>query len=47
MIVGDKEIENGTVSITARGKKKLNDVPLSEFVEMCRNLNRTHAAELL
>ena len=46
IILGDKEVENKTVSITARGNKKLNDVPLADFVNICRNLNETHALEL-
>ena len=46
LILGDKEMENRTVSITARGNKKLNDVPLDEFVAMCRKLNEEHSLEL-
>ena len=46
IILGDKEAENHTVSITARGNKKKNDVPLAEFVSLCQKLNTEHSLEL-
>lgn len=46
VVVGNKEAENKTVAITARGNKKLNDVPLDEFIKMCQNLNKEHSLEL-
>ena len=46
LILGDKEAENRTVSITARGNKKLNDVPLTDFVAMCQKMNAEHSLEL-
>ena len=47
VVLGNKEAETKTVAITARGNKKLNDVPLDEFVKMCQNLNKEHSLELL
>ena len=46
IILGDKEAENRSVSITARGNKKMNDVPLDDFVALCRKLNEEHSLEL-
>ena len=46
IVIGGKEIENRTVSITARGNKKLYDVPVEEFVAMCEKLNDSHSLEL-
>ena len=47
VVLGNKEAENKTVAITARGNKKLNDVPLDEFIKMCQKLNKEHSLELL
>ncbi len=47
VIVGDKEIEDHTVSVTIRGNKKMNGVPLERFVEICRTMNREHSLELI
>ena len=47
VVLGNKEAENKTVAITARGNKKLNDVPLDEFIKMCQKLNAEHSLELL
>jgi histidyl-tRNA synthetase len=46
IVLGDKEVENRSVSITARGNKKMNDVPLADFIAMCRKLNENHSLEL-
>ncbi len=46
LVLGNKEAENKTVSITARGNKKLNDVPLDEFIKMCQKLKNEHSLEL-
>ncbi|MBO4330752.1 MAG: threonine--tRNA ligase [Oscillospiraceae bacterium] len=46
VIIGAKEIENRTVSVTARGNKKMNDVPLDDFIALCRRLNAEHLLEL-
>lgn len=47
VIIGDKEMENKTVSITARGNKKMNDVPVDDFVALCKKLDNEHSLELL
>ncbi len=48
VVVGDKEAEEGTVSITVRGQKQqLHGVPLETLVKMCNNMNDTHSLELL
>ena len=47
VIVGDKEIADRTVSVTIRGNKKMNGVPLERFVEICRLMNREHSLELI
>ena len=48
VVVGDKEVENRTVSITVRGEKKqLHGVPLEKLVEMCCKMNEEHSNELI
>ena len=48
LVLGDKEAENGTVSINMRGSnKQINDVPLSKFIDMCMQLNREHSIDLI
>ena len=45
-MVGDREAEEKTVSVTLRGNKKMNGVPLDRFVEICAAMNRAHTLEL-
>ncbi len=48
IVVGDKEVEERTVSITIRGEKQqLHGVPLEKFYEMCRRMNKEHSKELI
>ena len=48
LVIGDKEAETGTVSVTIRGEKKqLHDIPSDTFVDACRKLNTEHSQELL
>ncbi len=47
LVLGDKEAEEGTVSINIRGNKQLNGVKLETFVEMCRTMNEDHRLELI
>ena len=48
LVLGDKEAENGTVSINMRGSnKQINDVPLNKFIDMCMQLNREHSIDLI
>ena len=46
VIVGDKEMAEGTVSLKIRGGAGANDVPLDVFVETCRELVNTNALTL-
>lgn len=44
LVVGDKEVEAGTVSVTVRGQKvQLHGVPTDKFVEAMKSLNASHA----
>ena len=48
VVVGDKERDEHTVSITIRGEKQqLHGVPLEKFFEMCERMNREHSRELI
>jgi threonyl-tRNA synthetase len=48
VVVGDKEVEERTVSITVRGsKKQLHGVPLERLGEMVRIMNEEHSQELI
>jgi threonyl-tRNA synthetase len=48
VVVGDKEVEERTVSITVRGsKKQLHGVPLARLGEMVRTMNEEHSQELI
>ncbi|MBR6337539.1 MAG: threonine--tRNA ligase [Ruminococcus sp.] len=47
IVLGDAEAENNTVSINIRGNKKLNDVPLDKFVEMCVKMNEEKPLEVI
>ena len=48
LVIGDKEVENGTVSVTVRGQKQqIPDLPLTDFCAMCRKLQVEHLKDLL
>ena len=48
LVVGDKEQQDGTVSVTVRGsKEQLHGVPLESFIAMCKKMNDTRCLELL
>ena len=48
IVVGDKERDERTVSITVRGQKQqLHGVPLEKFYEMCLKMNREHSRDLI
>ncbi len=47
LVLGDKEAAEGTVSINIRGNKKLNDVPIGKFIELCRKMNKTRCLEII
>ena len=47
VVVGDREAEENTVSVTLRGNKKMNGVPMEKFIEICRKMNLEHSLELV
>jgi threonyl-tRNA synthetase len=47
LVLGDKEAAENTVSINIRGNKQLNGVPLDQFLELCKKMNREHSLELV
>jgi threonyl-tRNA synthetase len=48
IVIGDKEVAERTVSINIRGtNKKLNNVPLEKFIEMCKQMNETHCLDVI
>ena len=48
LVIGDKEVENGTVSVTVRGQKEqIHDLSLADFCAMCRKLQMEHLKDLL
>ena len=46
LVLGSKEAEEETVSINIRGNKQLQGVPLSKFIDMCKEMDRKHTLEL-
>ena len=48
LVLGNKEAETGTVSVTIRGAKdQLHGVPVDAFIAMCEKMNREHSLELM
>ncbi|MBQ3668987.1 MAG: threonine--tRNA ligase [Clostridia bacterium] len=47
LVLGDKEAAENTVSVNIRGGKQMNNLPLDKFIEICRQLNKTHSLELV
>ncbi len=48
VVVGDKEAEEGTVSINIRGtNKNLQNIPLDTFIKMCQKMNNEYTLDLL
>ena len=47
LVLGDKEAEEGTVSINIRGNKQANGVPLEKFAQICRKQNTEYTLELI
>jgi len=48
IVLGDKEAEEGTVSINLRGSnRQLNNIPLDTFIDMCLKMNREHSLDLI
>ncbi|MBP3856075.1 MAG: threonine--tRNA ligase [Ruminiclostridium sp.] len=47
IVLGDNEAANNTVSVNIRGNKKLNNVPLDKFIEMCVKMNEEKSLEII
>ncbi|MCR4780723.1 MAG: threonine--tRNA ligase [Ruminiclostridium sp.] len=47
VVVGDNEGANGTVSVNIRGNKKMNNVPLDKFIEICNKMNEEKSLEII
>ena len=48
IVLGDREASEETVSINLRGSnRQIQNVPLSDFVRMCRKMNEEHSLELI
>jgi threonyl-tRNA synthetase len=46
LIIGDREVETGTVSVKIRGGKQAQDVPLDVFISACVKMNKGLDLEL-
>ena len=46
LIVGDKEKDEGTISLRVRTGKQVNDISLDSFIGVCRDMTETHALTL-
>ena len=46
VIVGDKEVENKTVSVRIRTGVQINDIPVDVFVNACVEMNEQRTLEL-
>ncbi len=47
LVLGDREAAENTVSINIRGNKKLNNVPVDKFLEICQKMNKTRCLDLI
>lgn len=46
IIVGDKEMENNTISLRVRTGKQINDISLDSFISQCKNMVENHSLDL-
>ncbi|MGN1043833.1 MAG: threonine--tRNA ligase [Acutalibacteraceae bacterium] len=46
IIVGDKEIENGTVSVRVRTGKQINNISVDSFINECKKMVDNHSLDL-
>jgi threonyl-tRNA synthetase len=46
LILGDRDIENGTVSVRLRTDEDLGAIPLADFINMAKGVNESHALVL-
>ncbi|MCR5597491.1 MAG: threonine--tRNA ligase [Lachnospiraceae bacterium] len=47
LVLGNSEAENRTVSVNIRGNKQMRDLPIEEFIEICKKMNETHCIDLI
>lgn len=48
LVIGDKEVENKTVSVNIRGTNKdVRDVAFEDFLAACKKLNKEHILDLI
>ena len=47
LVLGDKEAEEGTVSVNVRGNKQMNGLPLDSFIDLCKKQIEEHTLELI
>ena len=47
LILGDKEAEEGTVSVNVRGNKQMNGLKLEDFVALCVKQDKERSLELI
>ena len=47
LVLGNSEAENRTVSVNIRGNKQMRDVPIDEFIEICKKMNESHCIDLI
>ncbi|MBQ5951961.1 MAG: threonine--tRNA ligase [Lachnospiraceae bacterium] len=46
LVVGDKEMETGTLAVNIAGNKKAYGVPVETFIAACERMNKTYQLEL-
>lgn len=46
IIVGEKEIENNTISLRVRTGKQINDISLDSFISQCKKMVENHSIDL-
>ena len=46
LVVGDREMEENTVSLRKRDGSKVNDLPFTEFVELLKDRYNSRSPEL-
>lgn len=48
IVIGDREVENRTVSVNLRGSnKQVQDVPLDKFIAACNKMNKEYSLDLI
>ncbi|MCL2376768.1 MAG: threonine--tRNA ligase [Defluviitaleaceae bacterium] len=47
IIIGEKEMEGGTISLRTRSGVQINEIPLHSFMEICKKMETEHLIELI